>query len=848
MIRRLATTVAVILIATATLAQQAVPTPDEFLGYSLGERFTPWDRIVDYFQTLTKGSNLITMQTIGQTYEGRPLVIAAITAPKNRAALDTIRQNVAALAHASVDSARAAEIAKTTPAIVWLGFGIHGNESSSSEAAMRVASTLLRDPQSAKILENTVVIIDPLQNPDGRERYVQWFLRTRGAQANPNPEAFEHTEPWPGGRYNHFLVDMNRDWAWTSQQETRARAAEYRRWNPQVFVDFHEMGYQSTYFFPPDAKPINVNLPSEVERWLEVFGRANAEAFSKRGWPFFVGEVFDLFYPAYGDSWPSLHGAIGMTYEVAGGGRGGTAVEKDDGTILTLSHRIDQHYTTGMTTLRTAADNRQPLLMYTYTAAKSQLDGGRNVYLVLPDSPNFRPMMALLERQAVQIGMLNSPATIRAARIDSETPESRTFPAGTAVISTKQPTGRLVQSLLEKSPTFQKEFLEKQRERTEADEPDEFYDLTSWSLPLAMNVETYVTAAPITAEVKSYAAPAPAPFRAAAYGYVVGGSDPDVYPFAGRLLANKINFSVSEGDVSAGDRQFARGALIILKGNNRADLDATLARLSSEVGVTPFPLESGWTGGTALGSERIRYVKDPKIGLVGGAGTVASSYGMLWHTLDIETGVPHTTLALDALRNVDFDHYRVLVFPDGDAYEDRLGKRGIEKLQTWLRDGGTVVAIRGASAFLRDKDVEISKIKPWEPPKKKDDDTTPKEERYNEFRIPGSAFRTDVNVRSYLTFGVPRPPAVLIEGTSAFLPASHKVDNVVTIDPKNPLVSGVAWPESLERLKGAPYMVRETYGRGVVITFADEPNYRLFWRATLPLFMNAVIYSPSFVR
>ena len=848
MLRRLATLVAITLIASASFAQQTIPTPEQFLGYQIGERFTSWDHIVGYFDALTKSSNLITMQTFGHTYEGRPLVLAVITSPKNHTALDTIRQNVAALANAGVDQTRAADIARTTPAIVWLAFGVHGNESSSSEAAMRVASTLLHDPQAASILDNCIVLIDPLQNPDGRERYIQWFHRTRGAQVNTNPDAFEHTEPWPGGRYNHYLIDMNRDWAWTSQQETLARVAEYRKWNPQVFVDFHEMGTQQSYFFPPDAKPINANLPSDVERWLEVFGRANADAFSRKGWPFFVGEVFDLFYPAYGDSWPSLHGAIGMTYEVAGGGRGGTSVERDDKTVLTLAHRADEHYTTGMATLRTAAEHREALLNYLYTAAKSQIDSGRNVYLVSADSPNFRPMMELLARQSIEIGVLNAPVTLRATRIDSETPENRTFVPGTAVISTKQPLGRLVQALLEKSPTFTKGFLERQRERTAADEPDEFYDLTSWSLPLAMNVDTYVAAAPVNADVKPYTAPAAVPFRAATYGYVIDGTEPEIYRVAGRLLANHINFSVSEGDVTVGTRQFARGAVIVLKGNNSNDLDATLARIATETAVTPFPLESGWTGGTAFGSEHIRYVKDPEIALVGGAGTVASSYGMLWHTLDIETSVPHTTLSLDALRNVDLDRYRVLILPDGSDYEDRLGKRGIEKLQTWLRDGGTIVAIRGASAFLRDEDVKISKVKPWEPPKKKDDDAPLQEERYNEYRVPGAGFRTDINQRSYLTFGVPRPPAVLIEGSIALQPVPHKVDNIVTIDAKNPLISGVAWPESLDRLKGAPYLVREQVGKGVVLTFADEPNYRLFWRATLPLFMNAVLYSPTFLR
>ncbi|MEO8033933.1 MAG: M14 family zinc carboxypeptidase, partial [Acidobacteriota bacterium] len=740
--------------------------------------------------------------------------------------------------------------ARSTPAIVWLAFGIHGNESSSAEAAMQVANTLLNDPASAKILENCVVLIDPLQNPDGRERYIQWFKRTRGAVANPAPEAFEHSEPWPGGRYNHYLIDMNRDWTWSSQRETQARIALYRQWNPQVFVDFHEMSWQSSYFFPPDAKPINLNLPKDVERWLEVFGKQNAAAFTARGWPFFVSETFDLFYPGYGDSWPSLHGAVGMTYEVAGGGGAGSAIRREDATLLTLADRIARHYTTGMTTLRTAADHREELLRYTNEAMRQQADTGRNTFLLLPGSPNFDDLLRMLERQSVRVGMLTAPLTIKATRIEGDAAESRTFPAGTAVISTHQPLGGLAQTLLEKSATFTKGFLEEQRAKTEADESDNFYDLTTWSLPLAMNVEAYTTATPLTAEVKPYTATARATFRPASYGYLVDGNDPNVYRLAGRMLSAGMNFNIGEDVVETGERTFARGTLIILKGNNKGDVDAVLEGLARETGVTPFPLESGWMGGTAFGSERIHYVRDPKIALVGGAGTGASSFGMLWHTLDIDTPIPHTNLSLDSLGKTNLDHFRVIVLPDGESYAERLGKKGVAKLQDWIRGGGTLVAIKTASSFLRDKDVELSKIKPWEPAKPKGDDVKqpPLEERYNDYRIPGSAFRTTMNARSYLTFGVPRPPAVLLEGGTALLPVSHRVDNVVTLDAKNPLISGVAWPESIERLKGSVYLVTEPYGRGNVITFADEPHFRLFWRGTLPLFLNAVLYSPSFPR
>jgi hypothetical protein len=838
MTRRVLFSAVLLFVAAAAFAQ---PTPQEYLGYPIGERFTSYDRILEYFNELAKQSSLVTIQQIGETYERRPLVLATITSAKNRAALDAIRRNATMLASGEGD---AAQIAKDMPVIVWLAFGVHGNESSSAEAAMLVASELVKNP---KVLDDVVVLIDPLENPDGRERYISWFKRTAGVKPNPNPDAFEHQEPWPAGRFNHYLIDMNRDWTWMSQRETQARVAAYGQWNPQVFVDFHEMGYQSTYFFPPDAKPINAHLPKDVEEWLDVFGRANAAEFSKRGWPFFVAEQFDLFYPGYGDSWPALHGAVGMTYEVAGHGRGGVAIERDDKTILRLSDRVQRHFTTGMTTVRTAAQNREQLLRYTHQAARAQIDGGKNTFLIVPGSPNFDTLVELLQKQGVKVEMLANAATLRATRVDRASAESKTFPAGTVVVSTKQPLGGLANTLLEKAPAFSKGFVEEQRQKAEADEPDDFYDLTTWSLPLAMNVEAWETAAPVTG-TSAFSRKAASPFRPAAYGYLVDGMEPNLYRFAGRLFENDVNFSVSDTEVTVGDRAFSRGTLIILKGNNKDTLDATLAKSVSDTGVSTVSLESGWMGGTAFGSEKIRHVRKPKIGLVGGPGSNATSYGMLWHTLDIDTPIPHNTLSLESLRVIDLDDYDVLVFPDG-SYADRLGKRGVEKIKSWVNDGGTIVAVKGASAFLREKDVEVSKLKLWEPPKKKDDDKEKAaDERYNDYRVPGSAFRTTMNDRSFLTFGVPRPPAVLIEGTNAFLPLAHKVDNIISIDAKDPLISGVAWQESLDRLKGSVYVVSEPFGNGQVITFADDPHFRLFWRGTLPIFLNAVLYSPSYPR
>ena len=841
MIRRSAFLLA-LLACSFLAAAQSPPAPEELLGYTIGARFTPHHRILDYFEELDRRSELVALRQIGETYEHRPLVLATITSQRNHARLEQIRANARAIANGTGD---ADALVRDMPAIVWLAFGVHGNESSSAEAAMMVAYSLVADAELRAMLDDLVVIIDPLENPDGRERYISWFQRTAGMTPNPNPQAFEHQEPWPAGRFNHYLIDMNRDWAWQSQKETQVRVAAYREWPPQVFVDFHEMSYASSYFFPPDAKPINANLPAEVEEWLERFGRANAAEFSKRNWQFFVGERFDLFYPGYGDSWPSLNGAIGMTYEVAGGGRAGTTIEREDESILRLTDRVQRHYTTAIATVRTAAQNREQLLRYTYRAARAHIENGRTTYLIEPGSPNFDALVELLSRQGIAVQMLSAPATVRATRIDRDVTESHTFPAGTAVVSTRQALGGLANTLLEKAPSFSKGFVEAQRARAEADEGDEFYDITVWSLPLAMNVEAWSTTAPVPATT-SFSTSAPAPFRQAAYGYLVDGNEPGVYRFAGRLLSEQIRFNVADSPLPVGDRTYARGSLVILKGSNEANIDGRVNALARETGVSVVPLESGWMGGTGFGSERIRFVREPKIGLVGGPGSDPTSFGMLWHTLDVDTPIPHSTLNAESLRNLDLGRFRVLVFPDG-SYADRLTKRGVEKVKQWVSDGGTLVAVKGAHAFLREKDVEISKLKPWEAPKN-DDKNAPAEQRYNDFRIPGSAFRTTMNERSYLTFGIPRPPAVLVEGTGAFLPLAHRVDNVLTIDTGAPLISGVAWPESIERIKGSVYVSSEKFGRGQVITFADDPNFRLFWRATLPLFLNAVLYGPSFQR
>lgn len=831
----------------------AQATPDPFLGYVIGERFTPHHRLVSFFENLDETSPLVSVRQYGETYESRPLIYAIITSEQNHARLDSLREGSVSISNPAVTSRQQAlDLAEDLPVVVMLAFGIHGNESSSAEAAMMAARRLLDgSEESRRILENTVVLIDPLQNPDGRERYVNWFRQARGLQPDTNPDAMQHFEPWPGGRFNHYLIDMNRDWAIGSQIETRARHGLYRQWRPNVVVDFHEMFYQSNYFFPPTASPKNTNIGGEIEKWFEVFGRANAEAFSERGWPFFVGERYDLFYPGYGDSWPSLQGAVGMTYEMAGGGRAGSTILREDGSVLTLADRAERHFTTAMATLRTAATNRRELLMRTYDTLAANVRSEATTWIILPHSPNFESAMSLLHDQGIDVRVLDRDAQLRVTPYEGGAPIRRAFPAGSAVLSTRQPLGGLLRSLMERNSELSPTFIAAQRRKVDADETDEFYDITAWAIPFAHNLEVFLGAGTIEAGLSDWDRPAsPQAVPRASFGWLIDGNDPRVYRAAGRMLDRGIRFAVSGIPFEQDGRRFNRGTVLVQTGNNERDsLHSSLQEIAADTGAIFHPVMSGWPGDLALGSEAIRHIRNPRIALAGGEGTSPTSFGMLWYTLDVEEKIPHSVIPLNRIPSLDLSRYRVLIFPEGNGYANAIRGDAIEKLKAWIRTGGTVIAVGGGAAFLRSKGVEISKVQVWPGERKEGEEAEQAQpQRYNDFRIPGAAFETAMNDRSYLTFGVPSPPPVLLEGSTSLLPVSHSVDNIITIAQDNPLLSGFAWPESIERVEGSAWLIHEPFGSGRVITFADEPYYRLFWRGTLPLFLNAAMYSASFER
>ena len=831
-----------------------LPSPADFLGYSLGERFTRHDRILAYLDALAAASPRLRAADYGTTYEGRFLRLYAISSPANLARLDTIREAHQRLARGRAGQAERDRLMAATPPVVWLAFGVHGNETSSPETAMALAYLLCGAGEAqTRLLDNLVILIDPSVNPDGHERYVAFLESVRGAASDADPVAAEHAEPWPGGRENHYLIDLNRDWAWATQRETRERLVALRAWEPQVYVDFHEMGANPpTYFFPPPAEPVLDTIDRRAIAWLQTFGRGNAAAFDRHAWPYFARQVYDLFYPGYGDTYPGLRGAIGMTYEVSGGGRAGNALRTNAGT-LRLADRIARHLTTALATLDTAERNRGAL--FADWAAGLDAAGsapGRTV-LWNADQPEAQALADLLVAHGVRVQELGGGEELQVRPLAGGDESRRTPAAGTYAASTAQPLGALVRALLEPGASVPETFVRAQRERLEENRDTEFYDITAWSLPLAFNLQAMSMDG------------APANLRAASprrgglsgtgeLGYVVPPQGLASYKVSAALLGRGTRFRVLLDAARSGTREYPSGTLYVPRqGDDAPGLDAAMAEMLVDAGAQGERVSSGYAErGVLLGSRSTLPVKRPRIALLRGNGVEATQFGALWHLLDRDLAVPHTVVELSTLERVGLGRFSVLVLPSGEGYESALGERGAQQIDAWVKAGGVLVAIGDAVRWTQKHG--LTTVRAWEPPKREDESPSEAGGRAaavgtavadRSIDVPGAVVATALRRSALLAAGIASPPPVLVNGSLVLEPTGDPQIDVLTATERQPVIAGFAWPEAKTRLEGTLLVASQARGGGRVILFAQDPAFRLFWRGTMPLFLNAVLYEPS---
>ncbi len=713
--------------------RESVPKPQSILRFDVGEFHTNYalmERVIEKISEAAK--DRVRVMDIGETNEHRMMHLVAISSPENIARLDQIRANLARLADPrKLSDTEARAIINETPVIVWLNYTIHGNESASFEAMMQVVYQLAASDEAAtqNILKNSIALINVCHNPDGHERFVSWY-NSYGI-GNPEPLAGEHREPWSVyGRVNRYRFDLNRDNIVSSQTETRNVQRAYLEWNPQIFVDHH--GQPAQFFFPPAAQPINPNLPSEqTARWLTTFGRANAAQFDQRQWDFYVRDIFDLFYPGYWDSWPSLNGATGMTYETDGGGFKGLNWKRDDETIVTLRSAIAKHFVASLTTLDTASRHSAARLNDFYEFKRTAIEEGRTErmkrFVIVPgkDPRKAVELVEILKRAGVEVELAAESFRSQSAHsyTGSNSASARTFPAFSYVMDLAQPQKRLAKALLEPGTEQDAAFVREQLARFQrnqrrgenaAKEEYGFYDITAWSLPLAFGVEAYwtedttgivkvINSTPEGVEVGR-------PLNAS-IAYVIPYDRDGAASLAYRLQREGFRLAVATRTLNAGGRDWPRGTIVARVSRNPETLHDAMRRLARESGVEVTAVNSGFneTGETGIGSENVISLKRPRIIIAADDAVSQTSYGSLWHLFD-RTGVDFTPMTISNIKRAELDKYNVIILPDGspDTYFSAFGKGGIETLRGWVSRGGVLVCLKGAAVFAALKDVNLT--------------------------------------------------------------------------------------------------------------------------------------------
>lgn len=814
-------------------SQAQLQSPSDFLP-SYGTQVTYYHDLERYFGHLLENSDYIIKKNYGQTYQERSLNVYYISTPQNLKDIESIREN-----HLfNIGLSTVKPTVSSDKAIVWLSFNVHGNEIGAAESSMQVAYDLINpeNPRTKEWLQNTIVILDPCLNPDGFSRYGNWLRDVTGQQLHPGLSDREHMEPWPGGRQNHYAYDLNRDWAWQTQTETRQRISLYNQWMPMVHVDVHEMGYNEPYFFPPAAEPMHEFITQSQKDFHMAIGEATSKKFDLNGWNYYTRERFDLFYPSYGDTYPSFNGAVGMTYEQGGIGAG-RAVQMRNGNILTLQDRINHHAAAVETAVETASWQKDKLVKNFRQYFKDARENPKGKYktFVVKNSGKTPELAELLKLNNIQYAYADESKKLSGYHYQSNKEKDFTLEPNDLIVKVSQPKGILTQVLFESAPKLTDSLS---------------YDITAWALPHAYGIDSYALKSNLSVKTKDQVKYKGKLDYERVYAYYIPWNGRSSAKVLACLLKNGVRVRSSRKAAAFRGIKMNPGDLIVLKGDNTQlyDFENSLNILLEnkkdyEVMESGFSLEGG-----DLGGEHFPLLDAPKVLLLAGSDVSATDFGQAWFYFDQMIDYPVSVVEVQHFNRVSLSDFTTLVLPDG-WYDFTDSQKA--KIDEFVNNGGKVIAIANAMNIFEDRQGYSLTKYASEAEKQKDMDQ--KEEdalkaRFFDYQnaerrsmsgsVPGAIVENIMDKSHPLSYGIGDKYFSLKTSDTRYQ-LLKEAWNVAYV-PQNYLSFGFIGKNLRAKLENTVTFAVEPKGSGQVIYMVDNPLFRGFWENGNLLFSNAL--------
>lgn len=795
----------------------SIPTPQSVIGHEVGEWHITHDKLIEYMKALANASDRITMDARSQTFEGRPLLLLTITSPGNLRNIETIQSE-----HIEATNSNSAN-SENRPIVVYQGFSIHGNEASGSNAALLVAYYLAaaEGAEIDSLLKNTVILFDPALNPDGLQRFAYWANTNRNINLNPDPNDREYSEVWPGGRTNHYWFDMNRDWLPVQLPESRARIETYHNWLPNILTDHHEMGTNTSFFFQPGipsrTHPLTPQLNQDLTKEIATY---HAKAFDKIGSLYYSEESFDDFYYGKGSTFPDINGGIGILFEQASS-RG--HVQESENGLLTFPFTIRNQFTAALSTLEASNAMRKEILEYQhnfYKNARSEASKEGKNAIVFGDEKNAAKtyhLAEILKRQRIKFHELQSDFS----------KDGKNYKKGYSYIVPKnQKNTRLINALFEKRTTFQDSL---------------FYDISAWTFPLAFNLDyTETTTANAGNEVTNLEQQNGGVNSKSDYAYLFEWHEYYSPKLLNTILKKGLRAKVAMKRFKANGKSYDYGTIMIPAKNQdltTSELYSFLNEMAQESHIKIDAVSTGLNEGIDLGSRNFSSLELPKIALLVGDGMNSYDAGEIWHLFDTRYDIITTKLDTKSFSRADLSRYNSIIMVSSSG----LSEGNTKKLESWIKDGGTLVAYKNALKWLNTKKLMKIDFK-----KNKLIAKNISYEERSDFSgaqvIGGAIFETQLDRSHPINFGYKNDKLAMFRNSTLFINEDKNSYNNPIQYTKNPLLSGYISKQNLDSISKTVPLKITKMGRGHIIGFTDNTNFRAFWYGTNKLLMNAIFF------